>query len=84
MQGVFNPNIPIFPPRVCTLVLFILKKFFGSKIRQSGGLLAPHSAVLFGRNCVGEGVPVPSRSKYIIDGRAEQASTPPVVRFRCV
>ena len=24
-KGVSNPNIPIFPPRVCTLVLFIFK-----------------------------------------------------------
>ena len=23
-KGVSNPNVPIFPPRVCTLVLFIL------------------------------------------------------------
>ena len=22
-EGVSNPNVPIFPPRVCTLVLFI-------------------------------------------------------------
>ena len=22
--GVSNPNVPIFPPRVCTLVLFII------------------------------------------------------------
>ena len=22
-KGVSNPNVPIFPPRVCTLVLFI-------------------------------------------------------------
>ena len=25
--GVSNPNVPIFPPRVCTLVLFILLLF---------------------------------------------------------
>ena len=24
-KGVSNPNVPIFPPRVCTLVLFIFK-----------------------------------------------------------
>ena len=23
-KGVSNPNVPIFPPRVCTLVLFII------------------------------------------------------------
>ena len=23
-KGVSNPNVPIFPPRVCTLVLFIV------------------------------------------------------------
>ena len=23
-NGVSNPNVPIFPPRVCTLVLFII------------------------------------------------------------
>ena len=23
--GVSNPNVPIFPPRVCTLVLFIIQ-----------------------------------------------------------
>ena len=26
---VSNPNVPIFLPRVCTLVLFIFKCFFG-------------------------------------------------------
>ena len=26
-KGVSNPNVPIFPPRVCTLVLFIIIEF---------------------------------------------------------
>ena len=26
-KGVSNPNVPIFPPRVCTLVLFIYLYF---------------------------------------------------------
>ena len=26
--GVSNPNVPIFPPRVCTLVLFIIIVIF--------------------------------------------------------
>ena len=26
-KGVSNPNVPIFPPRVCTLVLFIFSFF---------------------------------------------------------
>ena len=30
-KGVSNPNIPIFPPRVCTLVLFI----FLAKVTQT-------------------------------------------------
>ena len=34
--GVSNPNVPIFPPRVCTLVLFIITRnatALGSLIR---------------------------------------------------
>ena len=27
-KGVSNPNVPIFPPRVCTLVLFIIIVIF--------------------------------------------------------
>ena len=39
-------------------------------IRPSGGLLAPHSAVLYHRNCVGEGAVVTSQSKYKRKSRA--------------
>ena len=28
--GVSNPNVPIFPPRVCTLVLFIIIVIFAA------------------------------------------------------
>ena len=39
MQGVSNPNVPIFPPRVCTLVLFIIYSYrvrvpFGSGVAR--------------------------------------------------
>ena len=30
MLGVFNPNIPIILPRVCTLVLFIIRMSFSA------------------------------------------------------
>ena len=35
-KGVSNPNVPIFPPRVCTLVLFI-----NTSKRYSVGLAYP-------------------------------------------
>ena len=45
-KGVSNPNVPIFPPRVCTLVLFIihiLRDF--KKITVGHRPHAPHSAL---------------------------------------
>ena len=46
-KGVSNPNVPIFPVRVCTLVLFItcfpystcIHSFFGSSIPTSFSFL---------------------------------------------
>ena len=32
--GVSNPNVPIFPPRVCTLVLFIIIGSVNITVRQ--------------------------------------------------
>ena len=32
--GVSNPNVPIFPPRVCTLVLFII--YVPINVREGG------------------------------------------------
>ena len=35
--GVSNPNVPIFPPRVCTLVLFIIISLWVQGGRDEGG-----------------------------------------------
>ena len=38
--GVSNPNVPIFPPRVCTLVLFIYPVPPYIEVSSSGRLMA--------------------------------------------
>ena len=40
-KGVSNPNVPIFPPRVCTLVLFII--IIITKIKQNIVLISSYS-----------------------------------------
>ena len=43
-KGVSNPNVPIFPPRVCTLVFFILTAFMcGDIAAHYRALLAEYS-----------------------------------------
>ena len=34
-KGVSNPNVPMFPPRVCTLVLFIYSILYLCKIAHA-------------------------------------------------
>ena len=50
--GVSNPNVPIFPPRVCTLVLFIayvIHIFMKStKMQTLGAILLSLNVVTFG------------------------------------
>ena len=33
-KGVSNPNVPMFPPRVCTLVLFIFSVFINDLLKE--------------------------------------------------